>query len=240
MQIDISDITGQFPDFSLAVLTCQDLAIPATRPASLDAEIGKREVAIRTAWGETPLAEIPGIAVWRQAYRQFGVKKTSYRSSVERLVKNALAGRRLPAINGFVDCYNLVSLTHVFPAGADDLDKVSGGIAFRFSRDSDSFLDMGARDESGAPLDAPPKPGEVVYADEEKILCRRWNWRQHARSVIMPATRRALVTIQANGAGDLQAAVEDLTKLVRDTCSGHTEVVFADAGQPIADLPLAL
>ena len=45
----------------------------------------------------------------------------------------------------------------------------------------------------------PPKAGEVVYADEEKVLCRRWNWRQDARSVIRPDTRRAVVTLQGNG-----------------------------------------
>jgi len=239
MQIDISDVIGPFPDFSVAVVTCKDLAIPAARPALLDAEIEKRQAGIRTTWGETLLAEIPGIAVWRQAYKQFGVKKTSYRSSVERLVKNALADRPLPAINGFVDCYNAVSLSHIFPAGADDLDKLHGGIAFRFSRRSDSFLDMGATDDSGAPLTAPPKPGEVVYADDEKVLCRRWNWRQDARSVVTPATRRAVVTIQANGTGDLRAAIDDLTNLLQETCGGRINVVIANAGQPVVDLPLS-
>ena len=238
MQIDISDVIGPFPDFSVAVVTCDGLVIPAARPALLDAEIEQREAGIRAAWGETPLAEIPGIAVWRQAYKQFGVKKTSYRSSVERLVKNALADRPLPAINGFVDCYNAVSLSHIFPAGADDLDKIRGNIAFRFSRDGDSFLDMGATDESGAPLGAPPKSGEVVYADDEKVLCRRWNWRQDARSVVTPSTRRAVVTIQANGSGDLRAAVDDLTHLLQETCGGRIDVVIASAGQPVLDLPL--
>ncbi|HSG96132.1 MAG TPA: phenylalanine--tRNA ligase beta subunit-related protein [Afifellaceae bacterium] len=238
MQIDISDVIGSFHDFSVAVVTCEDLVIPAIRPALLDAEIEQRETRIRATWGETPLAEIPAIAVWRQAYKGFGVKKTSYRSSVERLVKNALADRPLPAINGFVDCYNAVSLTHIFPAGADDLTKIHGDIAFRFSRDGDSFLDMGARDESGAPLDAPPKSGEVVYADTEKILCRRWNWRQDARSVVTPETRRAVVTIQANGAGDLQAAVDDLTDLLRATCGGRIDVAVADAARSIVDIPL--
>ncbi len=238
MQIDISDVIERFPQFSVAVVTCEELAIAATRPASLGAEIESREAAIRSAWGETPLAEIPGIAVWRQAYKGFGVKKTSYRSSVERLVKNTLADRPLPAINGFVDCYNAVSLTHIFPAGADDLDKLSGNIAFRFSRDGDSFLDMGATDDSGAPLNDPPKPGEVVYADAEKVLCRRWNWRQDARSVVTPATRRAVITIQANGAGDLKAAVDDLTNLLQTTCGGHMGVVIADADQPVVDLAL--
>lgn len=238
MQIDISDVIEPFPDFSVAVVTCQDLTILADRPALLDAEIKRREARIRAAWGETPLAEIPGIAVWRQAYKRFGVKKTSYRSSVERLVKNALADRPLPAINGFVDCYNAVSLSHIFPAGADDLDKVHGDIAFRLSRDGDSFLDMGATDESGAPLNAPPKAGEVVYADDEKVLCRRWNWRQDSRSVVTPGTTRAIVTIQANGTGDLPAGIDDLTQLLQKTCGGRINVVIADAGQPVVSLPL--
>ena len=33
-----------------------------------------------------------------------------------------------------------------------------------------------------------PKAGEVVYADAAHVLCRRWNWRQDARSLITPAT----------------------------------------------------
>ena len=43
-------------------------------------------VDLLSRWGKTDLADIPGIAAWRQAYRAFGIKRTSYRSSVERLV----------------------------------------------------------------------------------------------------------------------------------------------------------
>ena len=39
------------------------------------------------------LSAIPGVAAWRSAYRAFGIKKTSYRSSVERLVKHAKYGK---------------------------------------------------------------------------------------------------------------------------------------------------
>src|SRR5690606_28851141 len=137
------------------------------------------------------------------------------RCSVERLVKNILADRSLPEINGFVDAYNAVSLTHVMPLGADDLDRVAGDIAFRFGRAGDTFLDMaGGEGEAAGPVEDPPKPGEVVYADAEKVLCRRWNWRQDARSLVTPETRRAVVTVQFNGEGDLQGAVADLAALI--------------------------
>ena len=104
------------------------------------------------------LSEIPGVAAWRKAYRAFGIKKTSYRSSVERLVKNVLAGRGLPEINAFVDVYNAVSLAQVMPLGADDLDKVAGDIAFRYSRGGDQFLDMA----SGA--DDEPRPNPTLQS----------------------------------------------------------------------------
>lgn len=233
--LSIADITARFPDFRVAAVVAEDLAIPAERPPELDRLIGERAAAIRARYGGMELSAIPGVAAWRAAYRAFGIKRTSYRSSVERLVKNALAGRPLPAINGFVDAYNAVSLSHVLCLGADDLDHVVGDIAFRVARPGDSFVDMGAEEGEG-PND-PPKDGEVVYADAEKVLCRRWNWRQDARSVITPATRRAVVTVQSNGAGDLDAAVADLVALVERFCGGRTAVAVADAGTPVVRLP---
>ena len=176
----------------------------------------------------TPLSDIPGIRDWRGAYRAFGIRKTSYRCSVERLVKNALAGRPLPRINGFVDAYNAVSLKHVLPAGADDLDRVAGDIAFRYARPGDSFIRLG--DEAGA--EAPPKTGEVVYADSEKVLCRRWNWSQDARSPVSSATTRAVVTVQSLGAVALHGAIEDLTALLATACGADIAVTTLDAATP--------
>jgi DNA/RNA-binding domain of Phe-tRNA-synthetase-like protein len=236
MRFDISEVVPQFPEFSVAVVVADELALPPARSASLEAFIAGAEEGAARAFAATELAAIPGIAAWRRAYRAFGIKKTSYRSSVERLMKNALAGTPLPRINPFVDAYNAVSLAHVLPAGADDLDRVAGDLAFRFSREGDDFRDMGALDESGAPLADPPKPGEVVYADSKKILCRRWNWRQDARSAISPETRRAVVTLQANGVGDVRQAAADLLGIFRAECGGRYAVTVLDAANPAATL----
>jgi DNA/RNA-binding domain of Phe-tRNA-synthetase-like protein len=131
------------------------------------------------------------------SYRAFGIKKTSYRSSVERLIKRVLAGDRLPKVNALVDLYNLVSIESGLCLGCDDLDAIDGDLVFRFARPGDTFLDMGAG-EGDDPLD-PPKAGEAVYADARPVLCRRWNWRQDARSLLTPQTRRAVLTVQSNG-----------------------------------------
>jgi DNA/RNA-binding domain of Phe-tRNA-synthetase-like protein len=234
MLIDISDIAGHFPEFRVAVVVARGMSVQAVRPPELDALIAEREVVARDRWKGMELSEIPGVAAWRKAYRAFGIKKTSYRSSVERLLKNALADRPLPPINAFVDAYNAVSLTHVLPLGADDLAKVAGDIAFRYSRPDDSFLDMaGGEDGGDKPAEDPPKPGEVVYADSAKVLCRRWNWRQDGRSLVTPETRDAVVTVQWNGAGDLDAAVADLMDMIGRFAGGTCAVAIADGNRPV-------
>lgn len=241
MRVDLSDIAATFPAFRVGVVVAEGMTIPAERPAALDALIAERQAAVRARFGGRELAEVPGILPWRAAYKVFGIKSTRYRCSVERLVKNTLADRPLPAINPYVDAYNAVSLSHVFPVGADDLDRVEGDIFFRFSRPGDSFVDMsGGEDaaEGAGPAEDPPKPGEVVYTDAAKVLCRRWNWRQDARSLVSPATSRAVLTVQSLGVGDLDAALADLTALIDRFCGGRAAVTLADADDPVRDLAM--
>jgi len=232
LHISISDIADAFPDYRVAVVVAEGLTIAPERPAALDALIAEREEAARATWSGTELSQIPGVAAWRAAYKGFGIKQTRYRSSVERLVKNVLAGRPLARVNAFVDLYNAVSLAHVLPLGADDLDKVTPPFVFRYAREGDSFVDMA---ETGEEPEA-PKPGEVVYADAAHVLCRRWNWRQDARTLITPATDRAVVTVQGNGAGDVAAGADDLVDLIGKFCGGRCRMDILDAARRSASL----
>jgi DNA/RNA-binding domain of Phe-tRNA-synthetase-like protein len=235
MHLSIAEIADAFPACRVAVVVAEGLAIAPERPGALDALIAEREAEARAQWGGTELAQIPGIAAWRAAYKAFGIRQTRYRSSVERLLKNVLAGRSLARINSFVDAYNAVSLAHVLPLGADDLDHVTPPLAFRTARAGDSFVDMADSDAEGEGAEA-PKSGEVVYADADHVLCRRWNWRQDARSLITPATARAVVTLQSNGAGDVAAAADDLVDLIGKFCGGRCRVAILDAARRTADV----
>jgi DNA/RNA-binding domain of Phe-tRNA-synthetase-like protein len=232
MRVSITEIVEAFPVYRVAFGVAEGLTIAPERPSALDALIAEREAAARAEWGSTELSQIPGVAAWRAAYKGFGIKQTRYRSSVERLVKNVLADRPLARVNAFVDLYNVVSLAHVLPLGADDLDRVTPPLAFRYAREGDSFVDMA---EEGEAPEA-PKSGEVVYVDAAHVLCRRWNWRQDARTLITPATRRAVVTVQSNGAGDVAAAADDLMQLIGKYCGGNCRVVVLNAAHPESDL----
>jgi DNA/RNA-binding domain of Phe-tRNA-synthetase-like protein len=234
--LSIAAIADAFPGYRVGAVIAKDLTILPQRPAALDALIREREGAARARWAGMELSRIPGIAAWREACKGFGIKQTRYRSSVERLLKNVLAGRDLPHVNGFVDLYNAVSLAHVLPLGADDLDRVVPPFAFRYARPHDSFVDMADATADGETAPEAPKPGEVVYADAGKVLCRRWNWRQDARSLIRPETTRVIVTLQANGWGDVEAAMDDLVGLVGRFCGGRCRTATADTAHRTASL----
>ena len=204
------------------------------KPRRWDCSLTAAETECRARWEGTELSAIPGVAAWRKAYRGFGIKRTSYRSSVERLIKRVLAGQPLPEINGLVDLYNMVSLTSGLCLGCDDLDKTEGDLVFRFSKPGDSFIDMGA--EAGDDPNDPPKEGEAVYADARHVLCRRWNWRQDARTAAGPETRRAVLTAQSNGAGDVEAAAAGLSRLIARECGAGTRIEVLDRRRPTASV----
>ena len=232
MRVSIAEILDDFPAARIAFVKAEGLRIPPERDPRLAAEITEVEERLRRDKSHLSLADFPEIQDWRRAYKGFGIKKTSYRSSVERLLKNVLAGRDLQRINGLVDCYNLVSLTYLVPIGADDAAKLTGGLCFRRSRPDDTFYALGAAD----PTNDPPKPGEVVYADAEKVLCRRWNWYQDARSPVTRETGTAILTVQALESADLDAAVAELSEKLTFYCGGTTTYVTLSAATQDADL----
>jgi DNA/RNA-binding domain of Phe-tRNA-synthetase-like protein len=229
--LSIAELTERFPDFRVALVVAEEMGVAPTRSAALAAEIEVAEAECRRRWGGTELSAIPGVAAWRVAYKGFGIKRTSYRSSVERLIKRVLAGGALPEVNALVDLYNLASLGSELCLGCDDLDLIAGDLSFRYSRPDDSFVDMGA--EAGEDPNDPPKVGEVVYADARHVLCRRWNWRQDARSAVSAKTRRAALTVQSNGFGEVEKAAARAAALIERECGGRCRAVVAERTRPV-------
>ena len=142
--LSIVSLVPAFPAFRVALVLGEGLTIGDKRSAGLAEEIAETERRCRERWGGTELSAIPGVAAWRVAYRAFGIKRTSYRSSVERLIKRVLAGDSIPEVNALVDLYNAVSVDAALCLGCDDLDATEGDLEFRYSRREDTFFDMGA------------------------------------------------------------------------------------------------
>jgi DNA/RNA-binding domain of Phe-tRNA-synthetase-like protein len=231
IQFDIGEVVGRFPTFRVGMVVATGLRIAPERPASLQAQIAQAEQSTREVVGESPLGDIPELGIWRETYKRFGVKKTSFRSSVERLVKKVRQGDELPRINTLVDAYNLISLRYRMPVGADDLDKVVSPVSYRFARPGDTFFPLGAAPDE----DDPPLPDEVVYADGARIMCRRWNWYQDARSAIITATTRALLNVEAiepTPTTRVEEATAALSELLAEVCDADTTWQVFDASHP--------
>ena len=65
----------------------------------------------------------------------------------------------------------------------------------------------------GAPVVEHPEVGEVVWCDRVGVTCRRWNWRQAARTRLRDDTTTALFILDALGPmtdEQLGAAADDL------------------------------
>ncbi len=231
MILTIQDVLDRFQGYRVGVVVACGLDIRAGREPRVESIARAAEEEARAGLGLSALADVPELRAWREAYKAFGAKKTSYRSSVERLLKRVQQGEGLPRVNTLVDLYNTISIRYRMPVGADDLSKVVSPLAFRYARPGDTFVRLG--DETQTP--DPPVAGEVVYADAEKCLCRRWNWAQDTRSAIGPETTRAVLTVQAlapGSTGRVEEATHALCELLARHCGARTAWSVADRERP--------
>jgi tyrosyl-tRNA synthetase len=131
----------------------------------------------------------PRIASWRQAFRDFGADPDQYLPSTQNLLQMAADGREIPYYNPVVTLSNYISLKYLAPSGADDLDQVVGDFGIRLSRGDEIYAPIGGNEVE------PVAPGQVVYADERKIMCHRWVWRQGEHTKVTRQTRNITMNI---------------------------------------------
>jgi DNA/RNA-binding domain of Phe-tRNA-synthetase-like protein len=151
--------------------------------------------------------QIPQIAAWREAYRAFGAKPQRTRNSLEALMRRAATG--LPRVNRLTDLYNAVSVLHQLPLGGEDLNRYAGSPRLVRATGREPFETTA----EGRPVIEYPEAGEVVWADDDGVTCRRWNWRQAQRTQLREDTTTALFILDAlDPMTDeaLQAAAMDL------------------------------
>ncbi|WP_328908016.1 phenylalanine--tRNA ligase beta subunit-related protein [Streptomyces sp. NBC_00234] len=207
-----SAVANAFPDTLIAVVTASGLRgrepWPDTAAALDDLE---QQLAAGT-W--TPADESdPRIASWHTAYRSFGTNPRRIRPSVDALGRRMAKKGTLPRINPAVDSYNAVSVHHGLPAGAFDLDHVTGDVEIRYADGTEEFTPLGEPDTTEN-----PKPGEIIYTDATGVLTRHWNHRDaHRTRVTEDSTRVAFVleTLHATRDGHLlKIAAEELHGLL--------------------------
>lgn len=237
LSLNIAELLSDFPRFQVAFAVILGMTARPGDCPGIETLAREAETAATDLVAQREVAELVEIQDWRAAYRAFGSKKTSYRNSCEALLRRVRGGAGLPRVSPLVDLYNALSIKYLIPAGADDLARLVPPLAFRFARPGDSFLDL-AKDP---PENDPPVEGEVVYADAEKCLCRRWNWRQDARSRVRAETVNAAVVLQTldpNGTARLTEAAAELAAHAGRDLGASCHWAIASADSPTISLPL--
>lgn len=202
------------PDFVLTVVRARGLS-NAPSDDSSTALLRRAEWIAREALNGADPATLPHVAAWRDAYRAFGAKAQRTPCSAEALLKRAVGGEGLPAINRLVDLYNAVSVEFALPVGGEDLARTSGVSRLTIATGDEPFDTV----RSGEAVVDHPDAGEVVWVDDEGVTCRRWNWRQCARTRLTGGSTDAWFVLERLDPLPLTAladAAEALARGIRD------------------------
>jgi DNA/RNA-binding domain of Phe-tRNA-synthetase-like protein len=204
-------VTRRFPAIRAAVIHATGL-VNGPSPAALRAEYRAEQEAAAKRLAAAAIADLPPIAAWRRVFTQFGAKPTQYRNAAEALLRRLSKQGEIPSVNALTDIGNLVSIRYAMPVAVVDQAGVAGAITVRFATGAESFADLGSS------RSAAPEPGEVIFTDEDGVVCaRRWCWRQSVQSATGPATTGALIVVEGHhetAGQDAAAAATDLTRLL--------------------------
>jgi lysyl-tRNA synthetase class 2 len=176
----------------------------------------EEENKIKNDFNLETLAQNPLISNWRKAYKSFG---SDDRCSSEALLRIVLKGNQIHHINKLVDIYNYISLKYRTPVGGEDLDKIEGDVCLKSADGNEKFVVL-----SGAEIEN-PKKGEVVYADDKEVICRRWNWRESENTKLTETTKNAFLVIDALPPlteNTVRKAVNEFAELLNKLCSAET------------------
>jgi len=225
-QID-EQIFRLYPGYRRGLVLARNLR-NGPSPAALSGELRQQEAALRAELPANP-AEHPRIAAWREAFRRFGARPSDFRSSIEALARRVARGDALPSINALVDIGNLVSIRYLMPVGAHPVPEASEALHLRIAAPGDRFLPP-----DRAPAES-PEATEVVFAQGQSILTRRWTWRQAALTLTLPETTAVFFNLDALACvpqDTLHAAISDVVALVRTHCGGESQTMVLDAQRP--------
>lgn len=148
----------------------------------------------------------PKLSVWRKIYKEdFQVKETTYRSSIEALLRRIVTGKELWNICNVVDLYNCCSILSLLPMGGYDLSKISGDIKIRYAKEGELFHGIGERSK------VQPSTNHIVYADDQRLMCWLWNHKDSSETCIDENTKQVIFFIDSVDSDAIQKALAQLS-----------------------------
>jgi DNA/RNA-binding domain of Phe-tRNA-synthetase-like protein len=222
------EIFEKYPGYARGVVLAFEVHNDPS-PERLVQLLREAEASVRKQTSIEIISEHPRIKAWREAYKAFGAKPSEFRSSVEAMARRALRGDELPSISALVDIGNIVSLQHLVPVGGHSMDELTQDIALQLARGEEAFIPFGSS-ETEYPL-----PGEVIFAEGNTVLTRRWTWRQANHTLTLPETRSIEFNIDRLPPVELEevhAIASQVMGLVEEFCGGRMRYEVLSESHP--------
>jgi lysyl-tRNA synthetase class 2 len=221
------EVFQMFPYFCRAVVVAAGINNRGPCP-ELEERLNAQQEEMRQD-SSIDLAAHPRLIAWKDAYRQFGSNPNKFTPSIVFLAKQVKSGKTVRSISPAVDAFNLISMKYLVPSGGDDMNSVEGDVT----------LGLAKADETFAPIFSPdaiehPDAGEIIYVNRQtqRVLCRRWNWRNADFSKLRPETRNLSINVDgmqpAIGRSEIEEAAEALRQLLIQYCGGTVSILYLD------------
>ncbi len=221
------DVFSKFPKLCAGVVVARDIENKG-KGEKLSYLLKEVEDYIKLSFVPAKLSHYEMISPWRTAFEEFGTKPETYPNSVEALMKNLLDGKGVPKINKIVDISNYLSLKHLVPVGAYNLEEIDVFIELGESDGTEQFFPLGTVKMEH------PERGEIVYKDDNQILCRKWNWKESEKTKVTEDTKDVIFFIDGLppvSKEKVKEIAEEAAELVKMFCNGKTETYVLDIGK---------
>ena len=166
---------------------------------------------------------------YRNIFKKTGVDPTSKKPSPIALLDRLSTGKPLYKINTVVDAVNLVVMKYGISMGAFDYDKIKFPSALRFAEAGEEFLPILEKKSKKI------KAGELVYADQEKIICRDLNYRDSEYTKITEKTKNVILYIDgasSTSQEEVDQALKEAEELIIKFCGGEKNMNNTDFNIP--------
>ena len=207
----------QFPGYVRGVVLAYNVDNTVT-PKDLVEGLRLAEASVRDRLDKDEVAQHPRLSSWRKAYKSFGAPPGKFRSSIEAMVRRVLNNHELPSINALVDIGNIISLQYLLPVGGHAIDVVKEDLVLRPAEGKEEFVPFGSDHLEH------PNPGEIIFASGNKVLTRRWSWRQANHTLTQPETSAIEFNIDGLppvSEPEVDAICRDTMQLVQRFCGGR-------------------
>ncbi len=224
-------IVSRHPEILVGGLVASGLVAAASALAGreegdLQAELAERGLKLDT------IASEPVVADWRAAIARCGLKPSTYKGSVEQLVRRTLRSGPVRTTLPLVDVYCHVATRHLAPLGGYNVARLPGrDVVLRLANPSaDRFLPLGGKEGDMRLTDQ-----VVVYAARSTVLCWAYNCRDSRGTCLTEETEVGVFfgeAVTERQHGPLREALAELADALAVAGAAVSPVVFADASSP--------